>query len=342
MTTSPLVEKKESAVRSISLQEIEIGSMLGSGAYSTVYRVRCFPKNQDKRSLWRKEGSASTILSCDEDSEDDNGSGCMPVAFEEYFAMKKLRRRTLACPQTKEMAVEDLAHEAAILSKIPYHPNIVTLHAVSPNFSSPENSFLVLGYLSETLHDRLEQWRSARLRLFAPRLLTKQQQLSRIEKIGLPIARAMAFLHRRNICYRDLKSQNCGFGLNGQLRLFDFGFARELKEDENRGLTTLAGTPRYMAPEVMRCEPYSTPSDMYSSSILLWELVTLQKPYAKSKSFDALCDQVAGRHIRPCLKRVQVKQLKTILTDGWHRDPKLRPSFEQCVCQLQMACNASR
>ncbi|KAL7503691.1 hypothetical protein ACHAXN_001445 [Cyclotella atomus] len=80
------------------------------------------------------------------------------------------------------------------------------------------------------------------------------------------------YLHENNIIYRDTKPQNVGFDVRGDLKLFDFGLAKLLPSNDNYQDTyklSMAGTPRFMAPEVL-CEKskgYNLKADVYSFMI---------------------------------------------------------------------------
>jgi len=56
---------------------------------------------------------------------------------------------------------------------------------------------------------------------------------------------------------------------------------RDPDEDGNYKLTGYCGSPIYMAPEVIKCIPYNLTSDVYSFSIVLWEMLSLETPYKK-------------------------------------------------------------
>lgn len=73
---------------------------------------------------------------------------------------------------------------------------------------------------------------------------------STVRSIGLQLARALHYLHSHRIMHRDMKPQNVLVGSNGIIKLADFGFAREMSASTIM-LTSIKGTPLYMAPEML-------------------------------------------------------------------------------------------
>lgn len=140
---------------------------------------------------------------------------------------------------------------------------------------------------------------------------------------------------------RDLKPANIGFDKTGQVKIFDFGLARDCTDEgmargKPRLMTGGAGTPRYMAPEVYRMDgSYGFPSDVYSFSILLWQLLANRVPYAGISSPTTFAEKVVKCHKRPNLKYIQSTRLKLLLDCSWSPDPKERPHFETICEELE-------
>ena len=95
------------------------------------------------------------------------------------------------------------------------------------------------------------------------------------------IAYGLNAIHKAGIIHRDLKPANIMFRGDDSLALADFGISKKLDSDD--GLTTVGqvlGTPHYMSPEQGEGKAVDTRSDLYSAGVLLYELLTGEKPFA--------------------------------------------------------------
>jgi hypothetical protein len=96
--------------------------------------------------------------------------------------------------------------------------------------------------------------------------------------VGEDVCRALAAVHNAGFVHRDVKARNVMREQAGRIVLMDFGTGREARALEDPSRPDVAGTPLYMAPEVLAGEPASMRSDVYSVGVLLYHLVTAQYP----------------------------------------------------------------
>ena len=104
--------------------------------------------------------------------------------------------------------------------------------------------------------------------------------------IGRDVCRALAAVHRAGLVHRDVKVQNVIRESGGRIVLMDLGAGRPVHAIESAGI---AGTPLYLAPEVLAGAPPTPRSDLYSVGVLLYHLVTGSFPVTASSLVD-LCE----------------------------------------------------
>eukprot|EP00903_Cladosiphon_okamuranus_P005592 g5564.t1 len=198
------------------------------------------------------------------------------------------RRAVLKVPKLDgpDSAVADLLMEISIYRRISErggHPNIA--QAYGSGFHLVEGRptpFLVLELLEGgNLAKALEQSR--------PKSDTWSDPIPRLP-VALELADALQFLHFEAVpsgfvLHRDLKPTNIGLCGNGHVKLFDLGLSvvQEVREgsiDQKYQMSGMAGSKRFMSPEVCKGLPYNEKADVYSFGIVLWELCTLRKPFA--------------------------------------------------------------
>jgi len=93
------------------------------------------------------------------------------------------------------------------------------------------------------------------------------------------VCRALAAVHRAGFVHRDIKARNVIREQGGRVVLMDFGTGRSTEEPARAGRHEIAGTPVYMAPEVLAGHGASPVSDVYSVGVLLYHLVTGEYPH---------------------------------------------------------------
>lgn len=117
-------------------------------------------------------------------------------------------------------------------------------------------------------------------------------------RLVVQVMSAVEHAHRHLVIHRDLKPSNILVRDDGSVKLLDFGVARLLDEPAGQASATRTGarflTPEYAAPEQLLGEAASTQTDVYSTGILLYELLTGTRPYQASGGKTILEQVVQG------------------------------------------------
>mmetsp|Transcript_26398 Transcript_26398/g.67351 ORF Transcript_26398/g.67351 Transcript_26398/m.67351 type:complete len:785 (-) Transcript_26398:373-2727(-) len=116
-------------------------------------------------------------------------------------------------------------------------------------------------------------------------------------RVILKIARALDHLHKRGIAHFDVKPENIIFdspGVDGTLKLCDFGFAQRLRDGRLERLPYRIGTTHYMAPEVVRMRNVGMEADMWSLGVVMYMMFAKRFPFFADQSRGAA---IANRQI---------------------------------------------
>ena len=127
--------------------------------------------------------------------------------------------------------------------------------------------------------------------------------------VGLKVGHALAAVHAAGIVHRDVKARNVMREDRGRIVLMDFGTGRDRAKE---GAGDLAGTPLYMAPEVLAGSAATQQSDIYSVGVLLYYLVTGQYPVE-----GRTLDEIIQAHVRG--RRKPLAERRPDLPDGFIR-----------------------
>ena len=197
---------------------------------------------------------------------------------EVYLARDPLLGRTVAIKLLPPAFAGDPARlrrfqQEAQTSAALNHPRILAIHDVGQAGDQP---FIVMEYVrGETLSAFLKRGRPP---------------LARALEIGIEIANALGAAHGARIVHRDLKPANIMVTGDGHIKVLDFGLAKFLWTDtagpthpgQARTETSIGhvlGTPGYMSPEQLFGDRVDERTDIYTLGVILFELVTGQRPY---------------------------------------------------------------
>lgn len=159
---------------------------------------------------------------------------------------------------------EHIRSERKILLKVD-HPFIVKLYKT---FEDPDHVYFLLEYV------------------YGGEVFSHLRQAGRFSKeytkfYAGQIVLVLKYLHEMNIVYRDLKPENLLISANGYIKITDFGFAKELREDTS----TLCGTPEYLAPEIIQSKGHGLAVDWWALGILMFEMLCGYPPFYDDNPF---------------------------------------------------------
>ncbi|XP_064959288.1 U-box domain-containing protein 51-like isoform X2 [Musa acuminata AAA Group] len=210
--------------------------------------------------------------------------------------------------------VEDFCNEISILSRL-RHPNVILFlgACVKPPHLSLVTEYMEMGSLYYLIHTSGQK-----------RRLSWRKRL----KMLRDICRGLMCIHRMKIVHRDLKSANCLVDKHWTVKICDFGLSRVMKDSPMRDNSS-AGTPEWMAPELIRNESFTEKCDIFSLGVIMWELCTLNRPWEGIPPVQVVY-AVANEG-----KRLDIPEgpLGSLISDCW-AEPNERPSCQEILTRL--------
>ena len=231
-------------------------------------------------------------------------------------AVKKLWKAD--APSKEDL--EALKTEVAILAAL-RHPNVVLYLGYTPKPLCMLTEYMPMGSLRKVLND---------------------------DKVALPwgrriqmitdVAKAMAYLHSKNIIHRDLKSQNLLVSEDLHLKVCDFGISRVFNNKAANRMST-KGNDLIHSPEILEGKPYNESADVFSFGLVLWELIT--REYIDEVPRTGLIHvnhQALATH--PSIPEDTPKMLKALMCDCLQSTPAERPTFEAIIDRVNQSLKA--
>lgn len=255
---------------------------------------------------------------------DEVASGGMAVV---YRAIQDHLNRTVAIKALKtavaadEQLVTRFEREATSLAQL-QHENIIHIYEF---YRQRGALFIVMEYVEGTdLFDLLE--RCGRLPYDVAAV------------IGMQVARALDYIHYRNIIHRDIKPANIMLARQGGVKLMDFGIARDRNYEQDLTESgTGIGTPSYMSPEQILGDRLDARSDLFSLGIVLYQMVTGKKPFVEDEERSVMHKIRLEKHEKARALNPEIpRELERIIDKCLQKEPRDRwRSAQQLVMALE-------
>ncbi|KAJ6242178.1 serine/threonine-protein kinase tnni3k-related [Anaeramoeba flamelloides] len=246
------------------------------------------------------------------------GEGAFKVVYKgewmgQIVAISKIKEAKLF----SQIQIQEFVNELSILCKL-RHPKIVTFFGgCTRNIGSLilVSEFCEGGDLFHLLHSKIH--------------ISKKKKI----KIAKDICSGVQYLHSKNIIHRDLKSPNVLLDEKHNAKLTDFGLSKSMDISESiTSNNTIVGTPRWMAPELLRGDgDYTNKVDIYALGLILYEISLRKIPFKKINIFQ-LPIKVGIYGIRPKLKQKDL--FSDLIGWCWHQNPDKRPDINEILLNI--------
>lgn len=246
---------------------------------------------------------------------------------------------TVAVKTLKESASEkekkDLISELNVMKMLDPHPNVVRLLGCCTQGSEKEPIFVIMEYVAK---GKLQEFlRKSRAEHYYGNLHGSSQKLTSrdLTSFCYHVAKGMEYLSSKKIIHRDLAARNVLVTEQNVCKVADFGFSRDVMinliyERKSEGRLPI----RWMAPESLYDNIYTTKTDVWSYGVLMWEIATLgSTPYPGMSGSEVMKKVKEGHRLEK--PEHCDREIFNMMFYCWDKDPAERPSFTQLVKDLE-------
>lgn len=238
------------------------------------------------------------------------GGGGFAIVYEGHWKGKHVALKTLFDPRVGDKLKQEFMDELHVMSSLS-HPNCVDLYAAN---TRPPKLVIVMELCDRSMYQFLHQTNEPLSNELAIRMATDT-------------AAGLAHLHEQtpSIIHRDIKSMNLLLTVDKVVKLCDYGLVTTK--------VTAAGTPSYMAPELLQSRPFSKKVDVYAFAIILWELFKREVPWAGYAPMEVRTMVLEGE--RPDVPTVDCPYMvRGLMRRCWNEKAEMRPNFIDILVEL--------
>ena len=253
-----------------------------------------------------------------------------------YYALKiyQIKNDDTSSSNEYKESIKSIENEIKILSQLD-NPFIVKLYEVfslNPNSELLKNNdieeqqmmCLVLELCENgDLNDKIKE-KKQKNEIFSE---------NEILQYFYEILQGLYYLHKNRVIHRDLKTLNIFLTENNHIKIGDFGVSKKLINN-NIYAYTFVGTPYYLSPEICQNKPYDEKSDVWSLGVVLYELITLNKPFDSESQMGLFMKILKGKPapINNTIKHsYSQKLINLVLENLLDKDPLTRYSIQQTI-----------
>ena len=254
------------------------------------------------------------------------------LGVNQFVVIKRILPHLSVSKRFKKM----FKNEGRVTSKL-RHSNMVSIY----EFGCTDNQYyIVMEYISGcSLKDLTHKLKKKKVLFSIPSVLNIVRQMASVlhyihtyedVETGRPL----------NLIHRDLSPHNIMIGFNGDIKLIDFGIAKDTEKDHT-GTGIIKGKFSYMSPEQVRGETLDYKTDIFSLGIVFWELLTGRRLFSGSNVTNII-DQIKSCKIESIssIRRDVPDELIKIVNSCLHKNKSKRmPSAEQLERSLTLFLN---